>query len=170
MSSHKFDLAALRGDLPSVQAFHRYGVKCTKKAMDWAAMEGHLPVVEFLHKNRREGCTSDAVNKAAEFGHLPVVEFLMTVRKEAPTKEAMNGAAANGHEKVLRFLFATASLAVTRKLSPSQRKQVISTVSFSSSTSRRKTRWRGRLLERPRTGMRTSSTFIGQNVPEKVLD
>ena len=44
--------------------------------MDGVALNGHLAVVNFLHRNRGEGCTMHAMNWAALKGHLPVVEFL----------------------------------------------------------------------------------------------
>jgi ankyrin repeat protein len=49
---------------------------CTTWAMDWAARNGHLEVVEFLHKNRNEGCTHYAMEWAAMNGNLEVVEYL----------------------------------------------------------------------------------------------
>jgi ankyrin repeat protein len=44
--------------------------------MDWAAENGHLDVVRFLHDFRTEGCTTDAMHRAAVEGHLEVVRFL----------------------------------------------------------------------------------------------
>lgn len=47
---------------------------------DWAAQNGHLPVVTFLQKNHTEGCTTNAMECAMDWasqnGHLPVVTFL----------------------------------------------------------------------------------------------
>ncbi|CAN0588131.1 unnamed protein product, partial [Ectocarpus sp. 12 AP-2014] len=40
------------------------------------AANGYLPVVQWLHDNRREGCTVSAMNWAAENGHLSVAQFL----------------------------------------------------------------------------------------------
>jgi ankyrin repeat protein len=37
--------------------------------MHWAARNGHLEVVQWLHENRKEGCTINAMNWAAECGH-----------------------------------------------------------------------------------------------------
>ena len=44
--------------------------------MDWAAENGHLDVVKFLHENRDEGCSKDAMDDAAKNGHIDVVEYL----------------------------------------------------------------------------------------------
>ena len=33
--------------------------------MNWAAIDGHLEVVKYLHENRTEGCTKDAMDWAA---------------------------------------------------------------------------------------------------------
>ncbi|CAB1106367.1 unnamed protein product [Ectocarpus sp. CCAP 1310/34] len=49
---------------------------------DYAAANGYLPVVQWLHDNRREGCTVSAMNWAAENGHLSVVQFLHHNRQE----------------------------------------------------------------------------------------
>ena len=43
-------------------------------AMDWAAENGHMHVVQWLHENRKEGCTTDAMDYAARNGHLDVVK------------------------------------------------------------------------------------------------
>jgi hypothetical protein len=39
-------------------------------AMNGAACNGHLDVVQFLHEHRKEGCTIIAMNYAARNGHL----------------------------------------------------------------------------------------------------
>ena len=71
------DEAARHGHLPMLQWLHQNRKEgCTTYAMDWAALNGHLPVVQWLHHNRKEGCTKTAMNWAAEKGHLPVVEWL----------------------------------------------------------------------------------------------
>ncbi len=43
--------------------------------MDFAAHNGHLEVLTWLHENRNEGCTTNAMNWAAEHGHLEVVKW-----------------------------------------------------------------------------------------------
>ena len=44
--------------------------------MNWAAINGHLELVKFLHKNRKEGCTEYAMDLAAKYGHSEVVKWL----------------------------------------------------------------------------------------------
>lgn len=41
-------------------------------AMDQAAKNGHLDVVQFLHYNRQEGCTGGAMDMASRNGYLEV--------------------------------------------------------------------------------------------------
>ena len=72
--------------------------------MNLAAANGHLEVVKWLHLNRKEGCTFDAMNWAAENGHLEVIEWLHLNRKEGCTVYAMDLAANNGHLEVVKWL------------------------------------------------------------------
>jgi hypothetical protein len=44
--------------------------------MDFAAGNGYLEIVEWLHKNRKEGCTTDAMDFAAKYGKFEIVEYL----------------------------------------------------------------------------------------------
>lgn len=98
------DAAATRGDLAKVEALHAENRKCTKKAMNGAAANGHLAVVGFLHANRQEGCTAGAMTKAAANGHLDVVEFLNENREEGNLEQAMTAAAASNQLTVVRYL------------------------------------------------------------------
>lgn len=43
---------------------------CTHRAMDGAAGNGHLEVIQWLHENRNEGCTGDAIFYAAKVSAL----------------------------------------------------------------------------------------------------
>ncbi|RLN95848.1 hypothetical protein BBJ28_00020424 [Nothophytophthora sp. Chile5] len=81
----------------------------TQTAMDGAAANGHLEVVQWLHVHRSEGCTTVAMNKAAAGGHLPVVQWLHANRSEGCTTLAMDDAAANGHIEVAQWLHANRS-------------------------------------------------------------
>lgn len=49
--------------------------------MDGAAGGGHLEMVEWLAKNRREGCSSAAFDMAAAEGHLDIIEVVATSGK-----------------------------------------------------------------------------------------
>jgi len=99
------DSAAANGHLDVVEFLHenrREG--CTTSAMDKAAQNGHLEVVKFLHENRTEGCSAYAMNQAAKNGHLDMVEWLHFNRTEGCTTEAMNAAAKYGHLEIVTFL------------------------------------------------------------------
>ena len=76
------DLATEFGNLEVVEYLTRMGAFCSTRAMDWAAMKGHLDVVKWLHFNRAEGCTEDAINWAAMNGHLDVIKWLHLNRSE----------------------------------------------------------------------------------------
>jgi hypothetical protein len=94
--------AALKGHLPVVQYLHESKKACTTNAMDWAARNGHLPVVQYLHRIKKE-CTTQAMEWAARNGHLPVVQYLHEIKKECSSL-AMYFAVANGHLPVVQFL------------------------------------------------------------------
>ena len=98
-----FDYAAWNGALVLLKRLP-VSISGSKKAMDWAAQEGHLQVVKWLHENRSEGCTSDAMDGAAQEGHLDVVKWLHENRSEGCTSDAMDGAAQEGHLDVVKWL------------------------------------------------------------------
>lgn len=78
------DAAAGQGRLGLIQ-FLSSGVErpsCTTLAMDWAAANGHLHVIHYLHEHRTEGCTKAAMDMAANFGHWDIVAFLADHRSE----------------------------------------------------------------------------------------
>jgi ankyrin repeat protein len=50
--------------------------------MDFAAGNGHLNVVKWLHKNRKEGCTTTAMDLAMLNEHIDIVMWLNENRKE----------------------------------------------------------------------------------------
>ncbi|ETV95869.1 hypothetical protein H310_10908 [Aphanomyces invadans] len=103
----ELDMACRLGYLPLVLKLKDR--PCTTKAMDWAAANGHLHVVQYLHGHRSEGCTVDAIDRAAQNGHLDVVRFLTTQRHEGYTANAMVWAAVHGHVDVLMALHDTNS-------------------------------------------------------------
>jgi hypothetical protein len=70
-----------------------------------AAKNGHLKVIEWLHKNKKEGCTTDAMDGAAMNGHLEMVEWFHNNRNEGCTTRAMYLAIINGHLEVAQFIF-----------------------------------------------------------------
>ena len=98
------DFVAEYGNLPVLIWLHNRGEECTTRAMDYAAMNGHLHVIRWLHENREEGCTQYAMSWAAERGNLEMVKWFHENRTEGCTTQAMNWAAMNGHLHVVKWL------------------------------------------------------------------
>ncbi|OQR89583.1 hypothetical protein THRCLA_22667 [Thraustotheca clavata] len=55
---------------------------CSTEAMDGAANNGHLDIVQFIHENRFEGCTPNALYGDIQNGYPNIVEYLLTHRQE----------------------------------------------------------------------------------------
>lgn len=80
--------------------------------MDYAAENGHLEVIKWMHLNRTEGSSALAILKAAVNGHLEVLKWLHLNRRgegEGELEgicrtEAMNLSAENGHLEVVKWL------------------------------------------------------------------
>ena len=101
--SNAMDGAAENGQLPVVQFLHTVGMPYTIYAMDFAAGEGHLDVVQYLH-GVGANCTSSAMDHASRMGFLNVVEFLLAMGKPY-TVWAIDFACANGHLDILRLFY-----------------------------------------------------------------
>jgi hypothetical protein len=89
-------------DLSPVMLFYRPSP--LKKAMELAAINGHVEILKMLSQITDERCPGEAMDRAAANGHLQVVEFLHTHKHEKWSTAAADGAAANGHLDVLRWL------------------------------------------------------------------
>lgn len=99
----------------------------TEAAMDGAAANDHLDVLEYLHANSTKGCTGAAIVRAATNGQEEVVRWLLehrateclsrdttsgtsggsrasSTRLRTSIVAAMEGAAKNGHMAVVRLL------------------------------------------------------------------
>uniref|UniRef100_H3HBW0 Uncharacterized protein n=1 Tax=Phytophthora ramorum TaxID=164328 RepID=H3HBW0_PHYRM len=100
------DFAACNGHLDILTWLHNTEQLsgCSTRAMDDAAKNGHLPIVQWLSQHRSEGCTTKAMDYAASSGHLPVVQWLHQHRTEGCTTRAMDLAAQNGQLHVLQWL------------------------------------------------------------------
>ncbi|KDO18174.1 hypothetical protein SPRG_16406 [Saprolegnia parasitica CBS 223.65] len=98
------DDVAIQGFLPLVQTLHERGFACSVDAMDFAAAEGHLDVVQFLHKNRTEGCSVYALEYAIINGHFNVVRFLIEHRTEGASHGIFDGAAGSAGLDVVQYL------------------------------------------------------------------
>jgi Tfp pilus assembly pilus retraction ATPase PilT len=75
-----------------------------KHTYDWAAKNGHLAVVKWLHENKIEGCSKRTMDLAAENGRLKIVKWLHENRNEGCTERIMEKAEQNGHVWVVKWL------------------------------------------------------------------
>ncbi|KAF0694381.1 Aste57867_14750 [Aphanomyces stellatus] len=105
--------ASKHGQVAALQFLHdwdgRTGGAWTTRAMDFAAANGHIVVVEWLHMHRTEGCSHWALDGAARNGHLKVVHFLVNHRTEGRVGDALVHAAREGHLKVVQYLLTKSS-------------------------------------------------------------
>ena len=99
------DYASCYGNLEIVKYLTAIGASCSTSAMDWAARNGYLDIVQWLHFNRSEGCTTSAMDFAAEFGHIDIVQWLHFNRSEGCSANALRSAALNGHINVVKYLY-----------------------------------------------------------------
>ncbi|KAK1930043.1 putative ankyrin repeat protein L59 [Phytophthora citrophthora] len=77
---------------------------CSTEAMNDAATNGHLEMIQWLHANRSEGCTTKAMDGAAKGGHLEVIKWLYRNRSEGCTFEAIELAIVTGQLQVACWL------------------------------------------------------------------
>ncbi|KAF0687101.1 Aste57867_21072 [Aphanomyces stellatus] len=99
---------AFQGDLPALRLLvQKFEVHCSKaNLIDWAACNGHLDVIEFLHTSMAGVAknTPWAMEVAAAHGHLPVVQWLHHHRGQRMSTIAMVAAAVHGHLDILEWL------------------------------------------------------------------
>ncbi|RLO07524.1 hypothetical protein DYB28_004232 [Aphanomyces astaci] len=83
--------------------------RCTTDAMDGAAANGHLAMVQYLHLHTTAGCTSSTVDKAIEHNHVHVAQWLVDRQlvQNYNSRHSMFAAAANGNLKALEWLMST---------------------------------------------------------------
>ncbi|EFA86099.1 hypothetical protein PPL_01336 [Heterostelium album PN500] len=70
---------------------------------DQAAQNGHLETVKWIVANRTEGCSLDALDFAARNGHIAVVEFLLLHFKKC-AQYTMDCAAYGKHLNVIKYI------------------------------------------------------------------
>ncbi|GMF10911.1 unnamed protein product [Phytophthora lilii] len=102
------EVAAFNGHLDIIEWLH---VGPAKLALSFsvfneAAQGGHLEVVKWLHAHQCP-LTTTAMDSAAENGHLDVVQWLYKNRKECCTSRALDRAARNGHLDIVQWLDST---------------------------------------------------------------
>ena len=98
-----FDNVAWNGDLALLQRLP-VSITGTTKAMDWAARNGHIDIVRWLHSNRNVGCSGRAMTFAAQFGHVDVVKFLHMNRSEGDVQDAIDLAGLAGQFHIVQYL------------------------------------------------------------------
>jgi hypothetical protein len=83
---------------------HKHSTPCSKRAMDLAAIGGHLDLVTWLHNNRTEGCSRKAIIGSAMHGYLPTLEYIHNKYDIVASTDAMDNAAMNGHLYTIKWL------------------------------------------------------------------
>ncbi|KAG6622998.1 uncharacterized protein IUM83_12214 [Phytophthora cinnamomi] len=99
--------AAMQGHIHVLQWLHdHHPDRCewSVGVMDDAARCRQLTAVRWLHANRSEGCTSTAMTLAAAGGDLEMVKWLHHNRREGCTTRAMDLAAKSGYLDVVQWL------------------------------------------------------------------
>ena len=98
---------ALIGDLEGIKFLTSMGYTCTSSAIDWAASNGHLEIVKWLHENHKDikgfTYTPSAMDWASLKGHLETVKFLHE-NGYSCTTAAMDYASENGHLEIVKWL------------------------------------------------------------------
>lgn len=100
------DEAAWLHNLVALDYLKGLGRKPTVNAMDWAAEQGHMEVLEWLKKHFGHiGCSEYAMSNAAEFGRLDVLNWLKdNYGHIGPTSHAMHRALQKGRLKCMKWL------------------------------------------------------------------
>ena len=94
-----------RGILKYLVYYHEKGYgEWHSYIMDWAAENGHIEIVKWLHENRTEGCTKHAMNWAAYNGHVEIVKWLHENRNEAYIESALLISKRYNHTKIVEYL------------------------------------------------------------------
>jgi ankyrin repeat protein len=75
-TSDAIDFAARNGHLRVVEMLHENGATATSLAVDLAVVNGHHEVVEFLLVNRSEGFSCRAIEVAREKGDARMIDLL----------------------------------------------------------------------------------------------
>lgn len=99
-----FDYAARNGYLEVVKWLHRIGKdKCSERSVSWTASSGHVKVLKHLHQEHLGDWTPYAMEHAAFDGQFETVKFLHQKRVGC-TSRAIDNAARAGHYEIVKFL------------------------------------------------------------------
>ncbi|KAH9115560.1 hypothetical protein AeMF1_010437 [Aphanomyces euteiches] len=110
IEANLIDWAASAGRLDMVEYIYQAtngSMTTTTSAMDMAATNGHLNVLQWLHTHRQGRCTVAAVRGAAANGHLDVLAWFASVGIHSISSwwiEAMTAARSNGHTTIVQWL------------------------------------------------------------------
>ncbi|KAH6576059.1 hypothetical protein BASA62_001605 [Batrachochytrium salamandrivorans] len=128
------DKCAQHGQLHMLKyvCYHGIGGSMTHAALDSAAGNGHLNIVQYIHDLLTSeakvttqsdleprvrvsvNATTAAMDDAAANGYLDIIKFLHHNRREGCTTRAMDRSAANGHFQTVMFLHAFRKEGCTR--------------------------------------------------------
>jgi hypothetical protein len=97
------DFAAGQGHLAVLQWLQQRGCSASTNAMDSACANNQLQTLRYLHKHRREGCSQDAIVLAAAAGHMSVVQWLVA-HYEVSTADGAAAAKHSGQTDVYNYL------------------------------------------------------------------
>jgi hypothetical protein len=100
--------AAVLGNLEIVKYCVANGCPFTADACWYAAKNGHLECLKYLHEEVQVPWNSDTATSAAENGHLHILEYLVERKYDEFSGWACWNAAENGHLDCLKFLHETA--------------------------------------------------------------
>eukprot|EP01133_Synstelium_polycarpum_P008362 gene8362-9822_t len=89
--------------------------RASTSAMDYAAANNHLEVLQWLHANRSEGMSAVALESAAANNRLDVVQWIVENRSETISKTVIGGAAQGGHIEIVKYLVEECGVQVTKE-------------------------------------------------------
>lgn len=102
--SNELDFAAYNGRLDVVKYLHRLNVNATDQAMDCSMSATHYRVAKFLYINRKEGYTEKGIACVIGNGGLEFLSWLHNNAKDNEEGFVLNYAKVNGHTEVVKYL------------------------------------------------------------------
>ena len=87
--ARSIEMAAYFGQFHILEWLHTYDKECPTCAMDYAASEGYLDIIKWLHKHRPRDCTTEAMDNAIMNGHIDVVDWLYCNRTEGCSNRSL---------------------------------------------------------------------------------
>lgn len=78
--------------------------RCRRVAVDFAADQGFLDVVQFVVENWIKEKSCRAINSAAVYGHLDVVKYLIESKIHLEAPRVIDCAVGGGHFDIVKYL------------------------------------------------------------------